>query len=224
MEHRGALDFSGVGPDVIVDGGNPVMVWQPIVNLYTLEVLGYEALARFGGASPAVVFDYAADRGIAPDLDALCIAQALRRPPRSGLIFVNVTAATVRSGHFPRIPHALASRVVWELPETIGWHPRDLPGSGTLALDDVGAGHAELVRLAMIPWRYVKADRGVVDRIATHPEQQALVLDLLNRAREGGGFVIAEGVESPDDAAWLTRAGVAYGQGFLWGHPQVLEV
>ena len=201
-----------------------MIVWQPIVDLASGVVLGHEALARFGSAPPLVVFDAAAERGLSELLDAQCIAIALQNPPRTGLLFLNVTAATVRTGHFPRISPHLARRVVWELPETPGWSPRDLPGAMVVALDDVGAGHAELVRLSTIAWRYVKADRVLVDQVAHHPGKQAVMRHLLELARRRGGFVIAEGVESPDDAAWLKDAGVPYGQGFLWGSPHVLEV
>lgn len=223
MEYRGIIDRGGVVAGLPVPFTDPAMVWQPIVALTTGKILGYEALARFTAAAPPVVFDSAREQGLSEVLDAHCIAAAIRRTPRSGLIFFNVTAATVRSGVFPSIPATLKDRVVWELPETPGWYPRDLPPNMVLALDDVGAGHAELVRLSTIPWRYVKVDRALVDGVASRPNKQVIIHELLERARQQGGFVIAEGVEREEDAAWLARTGVTYGQGFLWGHPQALD-
>ena len=219
MEYRGALDVSELGPDGMT-GRNPIMVWQPVVDLRTGAVIGHEALARFEAASPAVVFDYAAERGLSEDLDALCIAQALRRPPRSGLIFVNVTAATVRSGHFPAIPPAVASRVVWELPETGGWDPAMIPQGYAVALDDVGTGFAELVRVTQVPWRFLKLDASLVAGVGTHSTHRALIRELVVRARNRHGAVIAEGVELAHDAAALADLGVSYGQGYLWSYPQ----
>jgi EAL domain-containing protein (putative c-di-GMP-specific phosphodiesterase class I) len=219
MEHRRALNSSGLGAAVMA-ACNPRMVWQPIVDLATGAVIGHEALARFEAASPAVVFADAAERGLSGDLDALCIAQALRRPPRSGLIFVNVTAATVRSGHFPAIPTALASRVVWELPETGGWDPAMIPPGYTVALDDVGTGFAELGRVTQVPWRFLKLDASLVTGVGTHSTHRALIRALVVRARDCHGAVIAEGIETARDAAVLQDLGVTYGQGFLWGHPQ----
>ena len=219
MEYRGVIDRGELGAGFFP----AAMVWQPIIALATGKILGHEALARFAAASPPAVFDLAREQGLSQTLDAQCIAAAIRHTPRSGLIFLNVTAATVRSGAFPPIPDTLKDRVVWELPETPGWYPRDLPQNLVLALDDVVVGHAELVRLSTISWLYVKVDRDLVDGVARRPEKQVVIYELLERARQQGGFIIAEGVEREEDAAWLTQTGVTYGQGFLWGHPQALD-
>lgn len=222
MEYCGALDLSGLGPDVTPEW-HPRMVWQSIVDLATGDVIGYEALARFGDVAPTVMFDYAVEQGLGVDLDSLCVTTALTHPPRKGLVFLNLTPATIRSGRFPALPEGFAERVVWELPEGSGWAPRHLPTSVVVALDDVGSGFAELLRLTEVPWRFVKADRSLVHAVATQRGHQAIVRDLVQRARDRGGAVIAEGVEVPADAAWLAQAGVAYGQGFLWGRPRIME-
>lgn len=220
MEHRGALDLDGVGPDVIADHPFIHMVWQPIVHLMTDVVMGHETLARFDGACPDVVFDDAAERGLSERLDAFCVAQAVRQVPRDGLIFINVTAATIRSGHFPTIPPALASRIVWELPETGGWDPTMIPAGGSLALDDVGAGYSELVRVSHVSWRFLKLDRSIVTDVGLQMRYRRFIRDMVARAADRGGFVIAEGIERVADAQVLRELGVTYGQGYLWGDPQ----
>lgn len=196
------------------------MVWQPIVDLTTETILGYEALARFDVVSPLVAFSQLHDPAAVIALDRHCIALALAHPPPDGLLFLNVTAATVQSGHWPTIPHDLRDRVVWELPEAAGWEPAMIPDGLTLALDDVGTGFAELVRLAQVPWHYLKVDRSLIAGIARHAGQALLVRDLVARARDRGGFVIAEGLEQAADAGRLNALGVSYGQGFLWGPPR----
>ncbi|MCY0886397.1 MAG: EAL domain-containing protein [Firmicutes bacterium] len=195
------------------------IAWQPILSLVDGRVLGYEALARFAGLGPLAVF-HALPAEDAVTLDHTCVAHALAAPPPTGFLFLNLTPATVERRAWPPVPWSLWDRVVWELPEAAGWEPEHLPPAVALALDDVGAGHAELTRVLTVPWRFVKADRSVVHGCAADPGRQAVIRQLVAWARERGGAVIAEGVERAEDAAWLKAAGVAYGQGYLWGHAQ----
>lgn len=196
------------------------IVWQPIVNLKTSQILGYEALARFSDRSPLEAFASAGDPKAQIALDHRCTREALTRPPDAGLIFLNVTPATVQAGQWPCLPDRLRHRVVWELPEAGGWQPAMIPGDYTVALDDVGSGFAELVRVAQVPWRFLKIDASLVADVGTYETHRALIRDLVARARERQGAVIAEGIEATQDAAALAGLGVTYGQGYLWGYPQ----
>lgn len=197
------------------------IVWQPIVNLTNDTVMGHEALARFGGRrDPATVFSEASRTGRAKALDRACIHMAFATAPPSGRLFVNLHAATIASGAWPTVPPALQGRVVWELPEDAGWKPESVPPDVVVALDDVGVGFAELVRLCRVSWRFLKIDRTLVRDITRSPQRQPLIADLVSRAEERGATVIAEGVESVQDLQTLRFLGVQYGQGFLWGQPQ----
>lgn len=196
------------------------MLWQPIVHLTTSQVLGYEALARFADRTPAEAFAPTGDPEALMDLDHRCIQLALAQPPAHGLIFLNVTPATVQASQWPTVPDNLMDRVVWELPEAGGWQPAMIPNGRTVALDDVGTGFAELVRVTQVSWRFLKIDASLVAGIGSRGTHRSLIRDLVTRARERQGAVIAEGVETANDAAALTTLGVTYGQGYLWGHPQ----
>lgn len=200
----------------------PRIVWQRIVDLADGTVLGHEALARFSGRTPADAFAQARRHGLVPALDRHCVVRAVAECPPGGLVFLNVTAETLRSRRWPDVPAALARRVVWELPETAGWDASLIPPGVAVALDDVGAGFAELVRLAAVPWRYVKADRSLAAGIAADALRQRIVRDLVARARDRGGAVIAEGVEEAADAECLAALGVRYGQGYFWHRPAPL--
>lgn len=198
------------------------ILWQPIVALATGEVLGHEALARFADATPDAAFRTAALLEQSVALDRQCVALALADPPPEGLLFLNVTAATVRTGRFPPVPRALRPRVVWELPEAAGWEAGALPRlpTGTrCALDDLGAGEAELGRVSQVPWQYLKVDRRLIAGCDTRPSAQAVLHGLVVIAQDAGGGVIAEGVETAAEAACLQRLGVPYGQGYFWGRP-----
>ena len=198
------------------------IAWQPIIALHTDYVLGHEALARFVGLSPLVAFAQQSDTASVMALDRRCIHQAFASPPSDGLLFVNVTAETVHAGYWPRVPPALHDRVIWELPEAGGWDPAMIPPGMPVALDDIGVGFAELLRVAQVPWRYLKVDHSLVHGIAQDKSRQELVHALVAQADGLRRFIIAEGVEDPADAQCLAALGVHYGQGFLWGKPHQL--
>lgn len=196
------------------------IVWQPVIDLTNDSVMGHEALARFGGdRTPVDAFAEAIRIGRATALDRACIHMALASAPPSGYLFVNLHAETIAGGIWPRVPPALRARVVWELPEDAGWNPDSVPPDAVVALDDVGVGFAELVRISRVAWRFLKLDRSLVHDIARSPQRHPLIADLVNRAEERGARVIAEGVETVQDLQTLRFLGVPYGQGFLWGQP-----
>lgn len=195
------------------------MVWQPIVDLQTMTLIGYEALARFrDGVQPADAFHQAGDNAVM--LDHLCLDWVWRHPPTSGKIFVNVSPAFVRTGAWLWPPYRLRARVVWELPEVSGWHPADIPAWLTVALDDIGAGHAELQRLASVRWQFLKLDQALTQQVTTSSVLAGLVRQLVREARQRGGSVIAEGIETASVAAAIQNLGVRYGQGYWLGRPQ----
>lgn len=204
----------------------PTIMWQPIVTLDTAAVVGHEALARFSTGSPEQVFASAAQAGseVARTLDAVCRHMALTHCPSTGWIFVNVHPASIDAQSWPSIADRhIASRVIWELPEAAGWAPHQVPSDRQVALDDVGSGYGELLRLARVPWRYLKLDRSLVSEIPHDLVVRALVHDLVQMARDRGGYVIGEGVEQQCEADGLAALGVTYGQGFLWGRPGLLS-
>jgi EAL domain-containing protein (putative c-di-GMP-specific phosphodiesterase class I) len=198
------------------------IAWQPIVHLRSGRVLGHEALARFAGGTPAAAFAARDDPAALVALDAHCAGAALAGPPPTGLLFLNVTAATIRAGAWPRVPAGLAPRVVWELPEDAGWDVTMLPPGSAWALDDLGAGFQELLRLAAVPWRFCKLDAALT--AATGVPGRLVVRELVAWAAARGGAVIAEGVETSAQARRLAAWGVTYGQGFLWGRPAPLSL
>jgi diguanylate cyclase (GGDEF)-like protein/PAS domain S-box-containing protein len=88
-------------------------------------------------------------------------------------------------------------------------------GAG-LAIDDFGAGHSSLGRLASLPFDTVKLDRSLISGSAS--ENGAKVLRaVIALARDLGMSVVCEGVESEAEAALLRQSGCDYGQGYLFG-------
>jgi len=213
--------------------------FQPIRDVRTGSVIGYEALARVDGG--ITISDHLAAVGrLGPEalraFDAASVAAAATlaaahlRPGQR--LFVNVTAATVAAvlagGEWPSMPGGLP--VVWELPEDRSGKdallgPPELAvlrGTGAeLALDDLGEGFADLHRLAAAGDRvWCKLGPSFVRSAAAAPR----VLDLLRVLSYHAPRIIAEGVESARTLALLRDAGVAYAQGYHLGRPRALPV
>ncbi|GAA2064120.1 EAL domain-containing protein [Williamsia deligens] len=232
-------------PAVRALGARVVPQFQPIVDLATREVLGYEALARWPdvpGATPDAVFDAAAAAGTLLDLDWICRRAAVEGALDGGLrrpltLFVNVE------------PRALGPMPRWRLPEerfreiaaselqiVVEFTERELLadpaavmaaidwarefGCG-IALDDVGVNPDSLTLLPLVLPDVVKLDRGVVVD-PTHPRNAAVVDFVIDYAVNTGARIVAEGIETERDAQLATVAGATLGQGYLFGAPAPL--
>ncbi len=229
-----------------LDAGELVCHYQPIVELAGGATVGLEALVRWehpelGCLPPALFMPIVETSGLVLPVGrrvvelALGFAKALRRrpgvPPR---VSVNVSGAELRRpglatsvlGAIDR--HGLEpSALVVELTETVPADPlvaaRELcllrdAGVG-VALDDYGSGEATLGELLGLPVSTVKLDRGLVAGLPSDPRSVAAVRSSIRLAAEVGLEVVAEGVERPEQAAWLRCAGAGLAQGWLFGRP-----
>lgn len=90
-----------------------------------------------------------------------------------------------------------------------------------LSIDDFGTGYSSLSYLHAFPVNTLKIDRSFIDRL---PEQgQPIVTAILSMAHSFGLDAVAEGVEDPEQLAWLVEAGCDVVQGYLTGTPMSLE-
>ncbi len=208
-------------------------VFQPIVDLQTMRVVGHEALTRFhDGTSPELRFAEAAEVGLGVALEVASIGTALaslRALPQVGMVSVNVSPLVLIA--CPDLGGVLASAdrpVVLELTEhdRIDDYPRVREAVGALgpqvrlSVDDAGSGYACLTHVLALRPAFTKLDRGWVQGIAADPTRQALVAGLQHFAQRAGCRLIAEGIETPDQLEALRELGVAFGQGYLLGAPQ----
>jgi EAL domain-containing protein (putative c-di-GMP-specific phosphodiesterase class I) len=232
--------------DLVLEG-RVRSVYEPIVDVTTHTVYGYEALARGPEGSelysPAALFASAEEGDLLFQLDCLCRKSALdgaRDFPRESKLFVNVRPTTI---HDPNFQAETLSRtleqvnlspsdVVFEISEQesienfeIFREVRDYYGKLGLqiALDDVGAGYASLESVLELAPDYIKVDRAFVAGIDEDPMRQELLRALQNVADKTGARIIGEGLDKLEELETLCRLGISFGQGWLFGKPHPLR-
>lgn len=224
-------------------------IFQPIVELRTGRVIGYEALGRLqrtgrADLSAGPLLARAHDEGWLLPLDRAlrraaleAIASAPREPDL--LWFLNVDS---RVADDPSFAPGFTRRLLEELrlPELrvvveLGEHDPKLDRTRlgqlfpsyarqgfTIALDDFGRGHTSVELVHEIRPDVIKLDRDLVRGGSRDATQRAAVDALARLAADVGAAIVAEGIEDDDDLRWLVSAGVRWGQGFLLGRPAPL--
>jgi EAL domain-containing protein (putative c-di-GMP-specific phosphodiesterase class I) len=211
-----------------------VPAFQPIVDLRTAEVAGYEALARFpldaDGRPPNVWFAQAHRCGLGVQLEARAAVAALAARPGApaGYLSVNLSPAALRADELRDLLPRDLGDVVVEITEhelvADGERLRatldELRACGArIAVDDAGAGYAGLRQLMVLRPDVIKLDRGLIEDVASDEAKQALVECFVRFAERTAADVCAEGIESLDDMLVLAGLGVTFGQGYAIARP-----
>jgi EAL domain-containing protein (putative c-di-GMP-specific phosphodiesterase class I) len=210
-------------------------VFQPIVDLTTGRVCGYEALTRFrDGTAPDVRFDAAHELGAGLELEVACLRasfDAARGLPDGAWLNVNVSPQMVLSGLVEATLPAGDREIILEITEQQAIADYDafrtamepIRGRVKLAIDDAGAGFASLRHVVELAPAMVKLDRSLVAGIASNDARSAVVSGMVRFAEAAGLVLLAEGIETPDELATLRQLGVQLGQGFLLGRPAPVQ-
>jgi EAL domain-containing protein (putative c-di-GMP-specific phosphodiesterase class I) len=93
-----------------------------------------------------------------------------------------------------------------------------------IAIDDFGTGHSALIYLERFTMDYLKIDRGFVNAIGTETVTSPVLDAVLTLARRLNMSTVAEGVETPEQAAWLREHGVNFLQGYWISRPMPLAI
>lgn len=216
------------------------LVFQPIVNLHTLELEHYETLVRFqSGESPFAMIRMAEELALIEQLDLAIAGQAFQKIHASRgknlNLAVNISGRSIEDHGFVselrritgRHPE-LIDRMVLEVTEsaaikdlkTANRHIQTLRADGhKVCLDDFGAGASSIAYLQALQVDVVKIDGRYVRDLASDGREAVLVRHLVELCKELGVTTIAEMIETEavEDAA--RRAGVDCGQGWLYGRP-----
>jgi len=233
--------------------GDIVAAFQPIVSLENEKIAGYEALARWRGQDAGVEegperFVRAAERigqgGVLAatmlDQAAAFLADALKKEKRKDLfVAMNVSWGQIREEKFLEAVRAAISKydlpkksLVLELTEAdavsdsalAGDVFRKLKNSGVaLAFDDFGAGFTCLSNLRKYDFDYLKIDKSFTSDLESGGDGAKIVGSLAGLGKDLGLKVIVEGIESKSASSKARHFGCAYGQGYAFGKPVVVE-
>ena len=208
------------------------MVFQPIADLRDGRVTGYEALARFPGREHRRIdewFALARDCGCGPALEAAALRAAFATSdlPADTYLSVNVSPRTLLSADVAEVLDRDLSTVVVEITEDSQLEVDLVEAaigplrarSALIAVDDTGAGYANLKQLVRLRPDVVKLDRELVSAVHRHPEKRALVEALVSFCRRTGAKLCAEGIEEVEELLALAELGVHLGQGWFLGRP-----
>ncbi|HYD11099.1 MAG TPA: EAL domain-containing protein, partial [Acidimicrobiales bacterium] len=218
------------------------LVFQPVIDIATEQIIGAEALLRWRrgdeDVSPIELIRVAEEAGLIVGIgrwvlfEACAAAAGWQRADRAISIAVNVSARQLTDGDIVAdVADALdasgldPSLLVLELTETealtIGPDVLDrlqlLRALGVrISIDDFGTGHSSLGRLRFLPADEVKIDRAFVSTLAEGCTSAPVVDAVLNIARDLHLDVVAEGVELPVQLHCLQQRGCGKAQGFLF--------
>jgi diguanylate cyclase (GGDEF)-like protein/PAS domain S-box-containing protein len=223
--------------------------YQPVVDLSTGRIHGFEALARWPEGwplvSPVEFIPIAEETGLIGPLGLLVLKTALATLSswRSrGLVAedvrmsVNVSGRQLDEPHFPEhvlgaiaaagLPGSVVRLEITEgtlmrEPERMSRIVSEVCATGVgLELDDFGTGYSSLAALHQFPVNALKIDRSFVTSLTAAGDGEVIVRSTVALGHSLGLQVIAEGIEAVDQLQRLRMLGCEYGQGFLFSEPR----
>jgi len=222
------------------------LYYQPIVNLYKLEIVGFEALVRWqhptkGLIPPGDFVGFAEDTGFIVQLGEQVLKMACEHVSQweqAGLIAPQITVSVNMAAQQLLQPDILERiqtiikdagiaphRLRLELTERSIINNRAFVDEVLralqqrniqLSIDDFGTGYSALSYLHTLPVSCLKVDRSFVQPITAQPSSLGVVPLIINIARTMGMQVIAEGIENRVQLKQLQQLGCEYGQGYLF--------
>jgi predicted signal transduction protein with EAL and GGDEF domain len=211
------------------------------------EIVGFEALIRWlhpsrGWVSPNAFIPLAEESGLIVPMGEWVLREACREAaswPAPLQIAVNLSPVQFRHGDLPRLVHSVlletglaADRLELEVTESvlIGDFSRalsilrQLKSLGVrIAMDDFGTGYSSLSYLQSFPFDKMKIDQVFISNLERNPQSKAIVRGVIGLARGLNLPVLAEGVETKSQLAFLRREGCDEVQGYLTGRPLPIE-
>ncbi|MDD3626275.1 MAG: EAL domain-containing protein [bacterium] len=217
--------------------------FQPIFDLKTMKLLGYEALTRGPEnsifADPETMFSFALHSDLITELDRICRNNALlmsKQMKNKTKLFLNTEVQTIYT------PDFIEGKIL-DILDSHNLNPKDIVIEITersaienyqkfteilkilkslqfnIALDDAGVGYASLQTITEINPRYLKIDHSLVKNINKDLIRRHLIQTLVDFSEKTDILLIAEGIEDEDELEVLREIGIHYGQGFYLGKP-----
>jgi EAL domain-containing protein (putative c-di-GMP-specific phosphodiesterase class I) len=227
-----------------------VLHYQPQFNLSTKSITGVEALVRWQHPTLGLIYPerfilLAEQQGLIGELTQWVVEQAIKQRQlwnEDGLdilVSVNISAVDITNSTLPdHLAELLANNnldprmLMLEVTETALMDELvssleiltrlRLKGVG-LSIDDFGTGYSSLSQLHRVPFTELKIDRSFVSNISDDEEAKAIVKTCIILGHELNLQVVAEGVETQEQAEILTSLGCDIAQGYLYSKPVVAD-
>lgn len=225
-----------------LDAGGFDLVFQPIVNLSSNRIAGFECLSRFASKPyrpPNIWFEEARLVGLNEQLEIAAIRRAIDRLsalPDDLYLSVNASPDVITGEKLVplllSVDAKLLKRLVLEVtehevvPDYEMLHQKLNPlrtAGVRLAVDDAGAGYSSLSHILQLRPDIIKLDMKLVRDIDLDTSRRSLAAAIVYFAREIGVSVVAEGIETEGEEAVLRTLGISKGQGYRLGRPTSYE-
>jgi diguanylate cyclase (GGDEF)-like protein len=214
--------------------------YQPLIDLSSGRITGFEALVRWphaerGMVSPAEFIPVAEDTGLINPLGGLMLRRACMDAatwPDDVRVAVNLSPSQFRSGNLlSTVTEALKHaglpprRLELEITETLLLEKsaqvlatlHALRALGVrISMDDFGTGYSSLSYLRSFPFDKIKIDQSFVRDLGANREAQAIIRSIVSLGKGLGVIITAEGVETEAELSCLRAEGCHEGQGFLF--------
>ncbi|MET1256265.1 GGDEF domain-containing protein [Aliikangiella maris] len=227
----------------ILSRQNITSVFQPIVNVRSKKILGFEALTRGPSDSPLhspeQLFQAATRLGRLPELELLCREKSIDafiERQFDGLLFINISPMALLEPNYPKgetirlveetplSPNQIVIEVSEKYPTLdIGALRHALnyyrsQGFRT-AIDDLGAGYSDLRLWSELRPNFVKIDRHFISSIDRDSVKREFIKGISDIAKSLGCEVIAEGIETEDEMTTVKNIGIEICQGYYIAKP-----
>ncbi|GAN82077.1 diguanylate cyclase (GGDEF) domain-containing protein [Acidocella aminolytica 101 = DSM 11237] len=222
--------------------GEMAVHYQPLFEISSDRIVGFEALVRWRRSgdevSPAVFIPIAEETGSIIEIGTFVLREVCREAAgwaKKLRVAVNISAIQIQDGGLPDLVAAAIAesglepeRLELEVTESLllsDVHAATnvlarIKALGVkISIDDFGTGYSSLATLRMFPFDKIKLDRSFVSDLGRLGEAEAIVMAVLGLGRALNVSVVAEGVETEEQATILRTAGCSLLQGYLIGRP-----
>jgi diguanylate cyclase (GGDEF)-like protein len=229
-----------------IERGELALYYQPQARI-SGEIIGFEALVRWhhpqhGIISPNTFIPLAEESGVIVEMGEWIMREACREAaswPKPLQIAVNLSPVQFRGGDLPRLVHAVLletglppSRLELEITEgvliddfsrAVGTLRRLKALGVRIAMDDFGTGYSSLSYLQSFPFDKIKIDKSFISNLGCNAQSVTIVRAVIGLARGLELPVLAEGVETKEQLAFLANESCDEIQGYLIGRPLPID-